>query len=177
MTPNRRQELAAQMLALYADAEERMLAIVARRLAKGIEGPGWANHKLEEVQQVRAELQREVERLGIESKAIRTSMLEQAWDGAEEEFARELGLDIRSIPSSRLLGIASIENELNDKFDALQSAILRQTDDQYRSIIGQVVAVQATGAITTKQALQQALNELAAQWPGRVCLCFTIPVL
>lgn len=149
------------MLALYAEAEERMLAIVARRLAKGIEGPGWANRKLEEVQQVRAELQREVERLGTESKALRTSMLEQAWDGAEEEFARELGLDIRSIPSSRLLGIASIENELNDKFDALQSAILRQTDDQYRSIIGQVLAVQATGTITTKQALQQALNDFA----------------
>lgn len=110
MTPNRRQELAAQMLALYADAEERMLAIVARRLAKGIEEPGWASRKLEEVQQVRAELQREVERLEKESKAMRTSMLEQAWDGAEEEFARELGLDIHSIPSSRLLGIASIRD-------------------------------------------------------------------
>lgn len=161
MTPNRMQVLATQMLLLYAEAEERMLAIVAHRLARGIEEPGWASRKLEEVQQIRTELQREVERLGIESKAMRTSMLEQAWDGAEEELARELGLDIRSIPGSRLLGIASIENELNDKFDALQSAILRQTDDQYRSIIGQVVAVQATGTITTKQALQQALNDFA----------------
>lgn len=88
-------------------------------------------------------------------------MLDAAWDAGESGLSDELGVRLEVIPQSRLAGIAAIETELNQKFDALQSAVLHAVDDQYRAIIGQAVAAQATGTITTKQALKQALNAFA----------------
>lgn len=63
MTPNQLQDMASELSALYAQAEERMIAAVARRLARGVEESGWANRKLEEVQAFRGELTRELETL------------------------------------------------------------------------------------------------------------------
>ena len=161
MTPNQLQDMASELSALYAQAEERMIAAVARRLARGVEESGWANRKLEEVQAFRSELLRELETLSRSAAELRGSMLDAAWDAGESGLTDELGVRLEVIPQARLAGIAVIETELNQKFDALQSAVLRAVDDQYRSIIGQVVAAQATGTITTKQALKQALNAFA----------------
>ena len=161
MTPNQLQDMASELSALYAQAEERMIAAVARRLARGVEESGWANRKLEEVQAFRGELTRELETLSRNAAELRGAMLDAAWDAGESGLSDELGVRLEVIPQSRLAGIAAIETELNQKFDALQSAVLRAVDDQYRAIIGQAVAAQATGTITTKQALKQALNAFA----------------
>ena len=161
MTPNQLQDMASELSALYAQAEERLTAAVARRLARGVEEPGWANRKLEEVQAFRSELTRELETLSRSAAELRSAMLDAAWDAGESGLTDELGVRLEVIPQARLAGIAAVETELSQKFDALQSAILRAVDDQYRSIIGQAVAAQATGTITTKQALKQALNAFA----------------
>lgn len=161
MTPNQLQDMASELSALYAQAEERLTAAVARRLARGVEEPGWANRKLEEVQAFRSELTRELETLSRSAAEMRSAMLDTAWDTGESGLTDELGVRLEVIPQARLAGIAAIETELSQKFDALQSAVLRAVDDQYRSIIGQAVAAQATGTITTKQALKQALNAFA----------------
>jgi hypothetical protein len=161
MTPNQLQDMASELSALYAQAEERLTAAVARRLARGVEEPGWANRKLEEVQAFRSELTRELETLSRSAAEMRSAMLDAAWDTGESGLTDELGVRLEVIPQARLAGIAAIETELSQKFDALQSAVLRAVDDQYRSIIGQAVAAQATGTITTKQALKQALNAFA----------------
>ncbi|MFI9320117.1 phage minor capsid protein [Kitasatospora aureofaciens] len=47
------EDLADRVRALYEDAEQRLLGIVARRLADGLEAPGWAVAKLQDVQPLR----------------------------------------------------------------------------------------------------------------------------
>ena len=51
--PGMVEDLSAGVAALYADAEARLLAIVARQLADGFEAPGWATRKLADIQPLR----------------------------------------------------------------------------------------------------------------------------
>ncbi|MFD8003830.1 hypothetical protein [Streptomyces mirabilis] len=44
------EDLAAGTLSLYQQAEERLLGIIARQLADGLDAPGWAERQLSAVQ-------------------------------------------------------------------------------------------------------------------------------
>jgi hypothetical protein len=46
---------------IYAQAEESIFEVIARRLAEGIDAPDWATQKLEEIQAVNAEIRKVLE--------------------------------------------------------------------------------------------------------------------
>lgn len=166
MTPNQLADNAAALLELYASAEEEMLRKVARRLARGVDQPGWAERKYREVQQLQNEIRKELEHLARQSSELRNSLIEDAVGAGGDAFRAEyaaLGGFVRSVPASRMNAVVSLTNELGATFDAAHSAILRDVNDSYRSIIGSVVSMQATGTITTQEAIKQALNEFASR--------------
>ena len=57
VSPWMAEDLSTGVRDLYADAEERLLAMVARRLADGIDAPQWMEAKLADIQ-VTAEVER-----------------------------------------------------------------------------------------------------------------------
>lgn len=164
MTPNLLQDNASAILQLYAEAEERMLQKVAKRLSRGIEEEGWAERKLREVQQMRQEIQKELDRLESEGRKLSDEMISDAYrngaDGFEDAY-RQYGGMIRAIPQSRINAVVELQNELNANFDAQRSRILRDVDDQYRSIIGNAIAMQSAGVSTTQESIKAALNQFA----------------
>lgn len=168
MTPNQMQAQAQAMLDLYAQAEELMLGRVAKRLARGVDGGGWAEQKLREAAQMRTVIAGELRRLNDQSQAMREEMLGAAYESGAAAFEGEYAARVTTggpvgerTPQGRLNAVARVVEELDAKFTALHSAVLRDVDDSYRRIIGNAVAMQATGAITTREAVKQALNQFA----------------
>ncbi|MGW3690284.1 hypothetical protein [Streptomyces sp. NPDC005125] len=51
--PGMVEDLAAGTRDLYEQAEQRLLGIIARQLADGLDAPGWAERKLSAVQAAR----------------------------------------------------------------------------------------------------------------------------
>lgn len=164
MTPNQLQDNAAALLDLYARAEEEMLRKVARRLARGIDENGWAERKYGEIRQLQVEIRRSLEHLARQSSELRNALVENAFETGEAAFQdeyRALGGFLRAVPESRFNAVATLTNELSERFEAAHSAILRDVDDNYRRIIGAAVSMQATGTITTRDAVKSALNSFA----------------
>ncbi|MEU6239500.1 phage capsid protein, partial [Kitasatospora sp. NPDC047058] len=64
VSPWMAEDLAERVRALYEDAEQRLLGIVARQIADGLEAPGWAVAKLADVQPLRRAAQGVVDALG-----------------------------------------------------------------------------------------------------------------
>lgn len=62
--PGMVEDLSAGVRDLYADAEQRLLGIVARQRADGFEAPGWAMNKLRDIQALRRGAQGVVDALG-----------------------------------------------------------------------------------------------------------------
>ncbi|GGU11204.1 phage minor capsid protein [Streptomyces lateritius] len=62
--PGMVEPLAERTRDLYAEAEERLLGIIARQLAAGLDAPGWAERKLAAIAQLRRASQAVVDELG-----------------------------------------------------------------------------------------------------------------
>ncbi|MFE6904713.1 phage minor capsid protein [Streptomyces sp. NPDC057717] len=78
--PGMVEDLAAGTRDLYEQAEQRLLGIIARQLADGLDVPGWAERKLSAVQSVRRSSQAVVDELG---KAVTLDVFDgvaQAYD-------------------------------------------------------------------------------------------------
>ncbi len=53
VSPDIAEDLSAGVKNLYADAEQRLLRIIARQLGAGLEAPGWAVNKLADISALR----------------------------------------------------------------------------------------------------------------------------
>jgi len=167
MTPNQMQDHADAMRDLYARAEETMLRKMARRVTNGFSPTnvnGWAERKYREVDRMRRELAEEVRSLNDQSAMMREAMLNEAYESGMDSFEQELislGRVQQVIPKSRYNAVSSLVSEMDRKFDALHSQILRTTEDEYRHIIGSAVSLQATGVTTTHESIKKALEDFA----------------
>ena len=63
VSPDMAEDLSAGVRDLYADAEQRLLGIIARQLAAGLEAPGWAVAKLRDILPLRRAAQAVVDQL------------------------------------------------------------------------------------------------------------------
>lgn len=159
------EELAAQMLEIYDQAELVMIRRVANRLARGISSPGWTERKLAETGAVRRQLQQTLaglraSRVGQAETAIAAGYEGgQAWFFADAaEYALAVGTQHISPSSAR---VAAILSDLNHRLDAADRAILRRADDAYADVIAQVSALAATGTVTTREAVSRAVQVFA----------------
>ncbi|WP_328306397.1 phage capsid protein [Streptomyces sp. NBC_00442] len=165
--PGKVEPLAERTRDLYEEAERRLLGIIARQLADGLEAHGWATRKLSAVQQVRRASQAVVDELG---KAVTLDVFDavsEAYNTGHRAAVAELGAlsdDARALvddvtPNAQ--AVDRLAQETVDRLTATHRSILRAVPDQYRAIVAEVTATPLLGTGTRRQATQDAMRRFA----------------
>ncbi|MFK0217938.1 phage minor capsid protein [Streptomyces vinaceus] len=165
--PGMVEELSAGVRDLYADAEQRLLGIVARQLADGFEAPGWATNKLRDVQALRRGAQGVVDALAEATRLEVFDAVAEAYNVGARSVLAELGAlhdnDLRRIaettPNTR--AVDRLAAETLDLVTATHRGILRGVEDGYRQVIAEVSATPLLGVDTRRQATQSAMDRFA----------------
>jgi hypothetical protein len=167
--------LAERTRDLYADAEERLLGIIARQLAAGLDAPGWVERKLAAVQAVRRASQAVVDELG---KAVSLDVFDavaDAYNQGHRAAVAELGAlsddDRRQaddvIPQAQ--AVDRLAQEAVDVVTSTHRSILRALVDGFRQVVAEVAATPLLGTGTRRQAAQDAMH----RWADRGITAFT----
>ncbi|MEV5509041.1 phage minor capsid protein [Streptomyces orinoci] len=160
-------DLSAGVRDLYADAEARLLGIVARQLAAGLEAPGWAVAKLRDIQPLRRAAQSVVEELGKATALEVFDAVAEAYNVGSRAGLAELGAladeDARRIgestPGTR--AVDRLAHETIDRVTATHRGILRGVEDGYRQVVSEVAATPLLGVGTRRAASQAAMARFA----------------
>ena len=158
-----KEEIAEGLKIIYGNARERMLRNVSGRFARGITQHGWAERKANEVLAAHAQLERDMDRAHDQREKLLSGVMEGAYASGSQKFHADmrsvLGETAHISPNSMKAGY--ILADLNNSLNASERRILRQFDDKYADIIGSVSSEMATGVMTTRQAVGEALIAFA----------------
>ncbi|WAU09944.1 phage minor capsid protein [Streptomyces nigrescens] len=165
--PGMVEDLSAGVRDLYADAEQRLLGVVARQLADGFEAPGWATNKLRDIQALRRGAQGVVDALGSAMQLDVFDVVAEAYNTGARAGLAELGAlhdnDLRRLadttPNTR--AVDRLAQETVDLVTATHRGILRGVEDGYRQVIAEVTATPLLGIDTRRQATQRAMERFA----------------
>lgn len=153
--------LAKAVADVYGEAAQRMLEVVAGRLARGVDEPGWAERKLLEQVALRDQAQVIVDKLATAGPAAVETAVRQAFEQGASDGAAELGT---AMGRTNTHAVDALVREAVSGVTSTHGQILRTALDAYREVIAHTAAPGVvTGTVTTRQAAQQALNRLADQ--------------
>ena len=155
--------LLKDIMAIYADAEDKMLKAVAKRVAKGIKTEGWNEQKLQETQK----LNKELAKLIGDVKKLSNSKVSQGIIEAYKQGKLEVGdkgihetiLDELEIPMNLKMQVLAANNLLNNA----SFQVLRNANDAYQKIMANATTGLLAGTDTRIQATQKMLNEFASK--------------
>lgn len=160
--PDDVQRIAKTVSDIYSDATARLLAQVAKRMARGIEDPGWAEQKLLEIVGHRADAAKIVAELERDAGPALRKAIEDAAELGHKAAASELKLTGSLAPQTNTAAVEALARETVTKITNTHGGILRSVDDIYRSVIAEVSAPGVvTGSETRIQATQRALDRFA----------------
>ncbi|KAB1141442.1 phage capsid protein [Streptomyces luteolifulvus] len=161
------EDLADRTRDLYAEAEARLLGIIARQLAAGLDAPGWVERKLAAIQQLRRASQAVVDELG---KAVELEVFDavaSAYNEGHRAAVAELGAlsdDARRLVDDVTPNAAAVDRLAQETVDVVTSthrSILRAVVDRFRAIVAEVTATPLLGTGTRRQATQDAMRRFA----------------
>ncbi|MWA12574.1 phage minor capsid protein [Streptomyces sp. BA2] len=161
------EHLAAASRDIYASAEERLLGIIARQLAQGLDAPGWVEAKLAAVQQLRRAAQAVVDELGRATQLEVWDAVAEAYNTGHRAAVAELGAlsdDARALVEDRTPNAQAIDRlaqEAVDVVTATHRGILRAVVDVFRAVVASVAATSLLGTGTRRQATQDAMRAFA----------------
>jgi hypothetical protein len=144
-------------------ASERMLATVARRLARGIDQPGWAEAKAREVLLVRSELAAVVQRAGAGLEQQATAALEEAY-GIGGAVAAQLGEVAVETNVGRVVALVT---RFVGQIRGAALPVIRAHEDVYQRAIRDSETLMATGTIVRREAVAQAVDHLLVEGEDR----------
>jgi hypothetical protein len=176
--------LATQVVDLYNNAETDLLEKIANRLKAGVDAPGWEIAKLRQIQQMRDDVQKQVNILNKEMPTAVNSTVKKAYkaglDGVDKDLIKQglayekngqmfftealgakpggVGIAFGTIDQRKVEAIAKA---LQDQLKLTHPQVLRYSDDVYRSTIVNAVMQEATGTLTMRQAVQFSLTKFA----------------
>lgn len=158
--PDEPLRIAKAVADIYGDATARLIQIVARRLANGIDRPGWAEAKILELGMLRDDAAEVVRQLSATAPdAIRAAITEAHAAGAHVG-AMSLGMDLA--PRTNTEAVRLLAEETVQKVGAANRGILRSVDDAYRAVIAETAAPGVvTGTDSRRAAAQRALDRFA----------------
>lgn len=157
--------LAKQLVDLYAQAEADLIAAVARRVARGITQPGWAETKLAETSALRAEAEARLAQLQADLVPAVRSLI----DDAHTAGTTQADIDLRSAGIDIGFGhtnTAVVDTYIQQATTNLQGThlrIFRATMDAYRDTVVEDVGQVVSGTATRRQASQRVLDRFARQ--------------
>jgi len=159
-------ELAKATLDIYTRTVERLLTIIARRLADGIDQPGWPERKLAEQVALRNQIQAIVTGLDSHAPATVEAALAHAYQlgglHADRELAATGITPVATEPGNRPL--AALLRETIAGITSTHGQIARSALDIYqRTITEASLPGVLTGTMTRRQAAQAALDRFANQ--------------
>lgn len=165
VSPDMAQNTAKQLLDTYRQAEELMLAAVARRLARGIETEGWAEAKLAQT----GALRRELERINARLDDLTPRQVEAAVTRAYGIGTAAAGNDLAATGRTAIaftgggdgVAIRILAREAAGTLSQVGMNALRATEDIYRDVIFEASRQVSVGTLTRRQAAQRALNSFA----------------
>ena len=165
LTEKEAEEIADGLTIIYGEARERMLKSVANRVARGVTRYGWAERKANEVLGAHAQLSRDLDRAHAQRESLLSGVIDRAYVTGSQQFYADmrsiLGDSAHISPNSMKTGY--ILADLNNSRNAAERRILRLFDDRYADVIGAVSFELATGDMTAKQAVGEALQRFADQ--------------
>ncbi|OII60868.1 phage capsid protein [Streptomyces sp. CC53] len=159
--------LAEQTRDLYAGAEERLLGIIARQLAAGLDAPGWVEAKLAAVQQLKRAAQSVVDELGRATQLEVWDAVAEAYNVGHRAAVAELGAlsdAARALVDERTPNAQAVDRlaqEAVDVVTATHRSILRAVVDTFRAVVASVAATPLLGIGTRRQATQDAMRAFA----------------
>jgi hypothetical protein len=158
---------AAQVLKTLQDvwdlAAERMLDTVARRLARGITTPGWAEQKAREVLALRGELAAVVARLGQATPDIVSAALDEAYRIGSGAAGVLEQTHIRSRPEV----VQRLATRLTANLQGAHLPVIRANEDLFRRAVADSELLMQTGTMTRRDAVAQAVDKLLVQGADR----------
>lgn len=137
-------------------AAERMLDTVAKRLARGITDPGWAEQKAREVLALRSELAAIVQRANTSTPKDAAEALEEAYRigaGAAGVVGQP---SIRSRPEA----VQTLATRLTTNLQGTVLPVIRAHEDLFRRAVGESELLMTTGTITRRDAVAQTVDRL-----------------
>lgn len=144
-------------------ASERMLATVARRLARGIEEQGWAERKAGEVLLVRSELAAIVQAAGADLQGQASAALEESY-GIGGAVAAQLGQVAIETNVGR---VASLVSRFVAQIRGAVVPVIRAHQDVYQRAIRDSETLMATGTIVRREAVAMAVDHLLVEGEDR----------
>ncbi|MGC0205234.1 phage minor capsid protein [Streptomyces levis] len=165
--PGMVEPLAERTRDLYAQAEERLLGIIARQLAAGLDAPGWAERKLSAVQALRRASQGVVDEVG---KAVTLDVFDavaEAYNVGHRAAVAEIGAlsdDARRMVDDVTPNAQAVDRLAQETVDVLTDrhrSILRTIVDKFRAVVAEVTATPLLGTGTRRQATQDAMRRWA----------------
>jgi len=164
--------LARKLAELYEGVEVALLVLVARRLAQGLEDPGWAKARLREAGAVRSEARRIVARLRREREREVVALIAAAHGGgAAAALAALRRSRTRVAATGRVTATlsrrdsaaaqAALSRALSGRLAEGDLRILRAAPDLYRAVIGRVTAQGLVDGVTRRATAQAALDLFA----------------
>lgn len=164
--------LAQGVADVYANAEVRLLQLIAKRLARGSEVPEWAEDKLAELQRFRREAEAVMAGVRREAVGELVTAMERAYlrgTAAAQGEVDALGITVGARPTQAQLAIQRLVSSQLETLDTIGLRVVRSASDLYRQAVTRAVSGTLTGAATRLQDAQAALTELA----GRGVSAFT----
>jgi hypothetical protein len=170
-------DLADQLVATYAEIEQRIAAEVATRLAAGLDNPDWAQQRLAAVGSLRKWTTALVRKLGNKTGAKTAEVMHHAFErggaaaldeiarlqrGGSPKTAARLQEIRKTLPGADTLH--TLTRSLVGRLEGTHLPILRWAEDAYRQVVAKTALVDVTlGLAARRAASQKAWSELLAQ--------------
>jgi hypothetical protein len=165
VNPAQAEELAREVVARYAEAEQLLIKRMAIYLAGDVEAPDWVERKLAQVKSYRAQAEAVVAELEQEAAEGVSTALREAYARGGTVAVKDLaGAALAS--GTEPLATEALERLIAETVSAVTATgprILRSTVDAYREVIADTADKVLLGTETRRQAAQQALNRFAAK--------------
>ena len=157
--------LAKHLVDLYAQAEADLLAAIARRVARGIDQPGWAEAKLAEITQLRAEAEARLAQLQADLEpAVRRLIGDAHTAGAVQADADLARIGIRTgFGRTNTAVVDTYVRQAVTNLEGTHLRIFRSVMDAYRDAVVEDAGRVAAGTATRREVSQRVLDRLADQ--------------
>lgn len=152
------------IMAIYSEAEDKMLKSVAKRVAKGIKTEGWNESKLKDTQLLVKDIEAVLNNTKMKSKTKVSQGIIEAYKYGVNNVDAAKGLhktvlDELDIPMNLKMQVLAANNLL----DNASFQVLRKANDAYKDVMAHATTGLLAGTDTRIQASQKMLNEFASK--------------
>ena len=164
ITTSINEALLFDIMAIYSEAEDKMLKSVAKRVAKGITTEGWNENKLKDTQLLLKDIEGVLNDTKKKSKTKVSEGIMEAYKYGVNNVDAAKGLhktilDELDIPMNLKMQILATNNLL----DNASFQVLRKANDAYKEVMAQATTGLLAGTDTRIQASQKMLNNFASK--------------